>query len=118
MVFFTRKLYVGIQPKSGWERRAERDWHRRADIYAKYLEVISAMLPAPVRRLCKQGLHDGIVRQATLKGEALSRCRALAAPLAFVAGIVRIRPGSEFPLGHGHEVARQYTERCTPSLRR
>jgi hypothetical protein len=67
MVFFTRELFRGIQPQSGWERRAEREWHRRAEIYARYAEVISTLLPASVRRLCKEGLHDGVVREATLK---------------------------------------------------
>jgi hypothetical protein len=71
MVFFTRELYQGIQPESGWERRAEREWYRRADIYAKYFEVIEPMLPAPVRRLCKQGLHDGVVTEAEFKGGEL-----------------------------------------------
>ncbi len=71
MVFFTRELYLGIQPKSGWERRAEREWYRRDDIYTKYYEVISPMLPASVRRLCKQGLHDGVVREATFGGGEL-----------------------------------------------
>lgn len=65
MVFFTRELYLGIQPKSGWERRAIREWHRRVDIYARYAEVISPMLPASVHRLCKYGLHDGVVRKAS-----------------------------------------------------
>jgi hypothetical protein len=64
MVFFTRELYLGVQPKSGWERRAEREWCRRADIF-------SPMLPAPVRRLCKHGLHDGVVREAAFKGGEL-----------------------------------------------
>jgi Protein of unknown function (DUF4085) len=71
MVFFTRELYLGIQPKSGRERRAEREWDRRSDIYAKYGEVIGPLLPAPVRRLCKQGLHDGVIRKAAFKGGEL-----------------------------------------------
>jgi hypothetical protein len=64
MVFFTRELYLGIQPTSGWERRAEREWYRRSDIYSKYREVIGPLLPASVRRLCKQGVHDGVVCEA------------------------------------------------------
>ena len=71
MVFFTRELYLGIQPKSGWERRAEREWYRRADIYAKYRDVIGPMLPTPVRRLCNEGLHDGVVREAAFKNGEL-----------------------------------------------
>ena len=71
MVFFTRKLYLGYQPNSGWERRAEREWARRADIYARYLEVIAPLLPAPVRRLCEHGLHDGVVLEAAFEKSEL-----------------------------------------------
>jgi len=67
MVFFTRELYLGTQPKSGWERRAVHEWERRADIYARYYKVIAPMLPASVRRLCNEGLHDGVVQKASLK---------------------------------------------------
>jgi hypothetical protein len=100
MVFFTRELYLGTQPKSGWERRAEREWYRRAEVYAKYREVIDPLLPAPVRRLCKQGLHDGVVGEAAFKrGElvlvvdatnALSGFRGRQVRLTF--GGVRGRP--------------------------
>jgi Protein of unknown function (DUF4085) len=72
MVFFTRELFLGIQPNSGWERRAEREWNRRADIYAQYRQVIAPLLPATVRRFCKQGLHDGVVREASLKNGELA----------------------------------------------
>jgi hypothetical protein len=71
MMFFTRELYRGIQPKSGWEHRADREWYRRLDIYTNYREVISPMLPQPVRRLCTQGLHDGVVREAAFKNGEL-----------------------------------------------
>jgi hypothetical protein len=71
MVFFTRELYLGIQPDSGWERRAEREWDRRANLYAKYAEAVAGMLPASVRRLCKQGLHDAVVREASRDGGKL-----------------------------------------------
>lgn len=71
MIFFTRELYQGIQPKSGWERRADNEWHRRAERYARYYEVIAPMLPAAVRRLRKHSLHDGVVRQATFEGGQL-----------------------------------------------
>jgi hypothetical protein len=65
MVFFTRELYLGGQPNSGWERRAEREWNRAADDYARYLEVIAPWLPATVWRLCREGLHDGVIRSAS-----------------------------------------------------
>jgi hypothetical protein len=71
MIFFTRELYRGIQPKSGWERRAENEWHRRAERYSRYYDVISPTLPAAVRRLGKHSLHDGVVRQATFEGGQL-----------------------------------------------
>lgn len=64
MVFFTCELFLGIQPESGWESRAEREWNRRADLYAKYAELIAPILPPSVRRLCKEGFHDGVVREA------------------------------------------------------
>jgi len=65
MIFVTRQLHDGIQPGSGWERRAERQWRRREEIYARYLKIISSMLPAAVRRLCREGLHDAQVESAT-----------------------------------------------------
>src|SRR5438128_4162137 len=71
MVFFTRENFLGLQPKSGWERRAEREWRRRADLYARYAEGVAPMLPAAVRRLCNAGLHDGVVREASAKAGKL-----------------------------------------------
>jgi uncharacterized protein DUF4085 len=72
MIFFTRELYLGIQPKSGWERRAEREWYRRAEIYAKYRGVIGPMLPASIRRLHRHGLHDGVILQAVFQDSELT----------------------------------------------
>ncbi len=93
MIFFTRELHLGIQPKSGWERRAEREWYRRIELFAKYRDLIGPMLPASVRRLAKQGLHDGVVRKAVFKGgefvllvdatNALSRFRGRNVRLTF-----------------------------------
>ena len=65
MVFFTRELYRGIQPDSGWERKAEREWDRRSKLYEKYADAVAPMLPRSVRRLCEHGLHDGLVQAAT-----------------------------------------------------
>jgi len=65
MIFVTRQLYDGIQPGSGCERRAWREWQRREKIYGRYLKIISSLLPAAVRRLCREGLHDGQVESAT-----------------------------------------------------
>jgi hypothetical protein len=72
MIFFTRELFRGSQPKSGWERRASREWDRRAKIYARYAEVIAPMLPASVVRLCDNGLHDGVILYASRAGDGLS----------------------------------------------
>jgi len=100
MIFFTRELYLGYQANSGWERKASREWNRRAKIYADYAKVIEPMLPASVRRLCSQGLHDGIIREASLKNgelklivdatKALSRFRGRHVQLRFLG--VRGRP--------------------------
>lgn len=72
MVFFTRELYLGMQPQSGWERRAEREWERRAALYAKYAKTIAELLPQAVRRLCKHGLHDAIIREASFAKSELT----------------------------------------------
>jgi hypothetical protein len=71
MIFFTRELFRGTQPDSGWERRAMRETERRGKIYAKYFEVIAPLLPPAVVRLCKAGLHDGVVKEASLKDNDL-----------------------------------------------
>jgi hypothetical protein len=72
VIFFTRELFLGIQPKSGWERRAEREWYRRSDIYAQYTKVIAPLLPPSVRRLCKASLHDGVLSRVALKDGELT----------------------------------------------
>jgi hypothetical protein len=65
MIFFTRELYLGYQPNSGWERRALREWDRAQEEYTRYLEVIAPRLPSSVRQLCSEGLHDGVVQRAS-----------------------------------------------------
>src|SRR5690349_8646528 len=62
MVFFTRQLYTGIQPNSGWERRAEKEWNRRSRICRRYEALIAPLLPASVVRLSGETLHDAVVR--------------------------------------------------------
>ena len=64
MIFFTRDLYEGIQPQSGWERRALREWKRRSRLYSRYVPVIVPLLPRAVARLCRIGLHDALVHAA------------------------------------------------------
>jgi len=61
MVFFTRQLQDGVQDDSGWTRRAGREWKRRAEIYRRYQAAIEPLLPASVRRLCRETLHDALV---------------------------------------------------------
>jgi hypothetical protein len=71
MIFFTRELFEGTQPHSGWERRAMRETERRCKIYAKYFDVIAPLLPRTVVRLCKAGLHDGVIQEASLEDHEL-----------------------------------------------
>jgi hypothetical protein len=71
MIFFTRELFEGTQPHSGWERRAMRETERRGKIYAKYFDAISPLLPPAVVRLCKTGLHDGVIQDASFKDHEL-----------------------------------------------
>jgi hypothetical protein len=71
MIFFTRELFEGTQPHSGWERRAMRETERRGKIYAQYLGIIAPLLPPAVVRLCKTRLHDGVIQEASLKDHQL-----------------------------------------------
>jgi hypothetical protein len=63
MIFFTRDLYNGIQPDSGWERKAMRALQRRITTYDSYLKIIAPFLPASVRRFSRHSLHDCKVKQ-------------------------------------------------------
>jgi hypothetical protein len=71
MIFFTRELFEGTQPHSGWKRRAMRETERRSEIYAKYFDVIAPLLPRTVVRLCNSGLHDGVIQEASLEDHEL-----------------------------------------------
>jgi hypothetical protein len=71
MIFLTRDLFDGYQPNSGRERQALREWRRRSAIYSQYLEVIAPMLPRPVVRLCREGLHDAVILAASRRGDEL-----------------------------------------------
>jgi hypothetical protein len=72
MLFFTRELYEGYQPNSGWERRALNEWDRRVNRYEQYSAAIAPMLPSPVLKLCKHTLHDGIVHEVKRTGDEIS----------------------------------------------
>lgn len=73
MIFITRKLYDGVQLDSGWERRAEREWRQRSEIYGRHYELIAPLLPAGVCRFCKVtwGLHDAVVESVTQDKDSL-----------------------------------------------
>lgn len=71
MIFITRELHEGFQDGSRWQRRAQREWEKRADIYARYLKVIAPMLPKAVRQLAASGLHDARVEAASQTGKKL-----------------------------------------------
>jgi hypothetical protein len=72
MVFFTRELYDGMQPESGWERRAQREWMRRWKISRRYEAVIARLLPASVVRLSRETLHDAIVESVEQRTGSLT----------------------------------------------
>jgi hypothetical protein len=70
MIFISRELYDGIQLDSGWERRAEREWRKRSEIYDRHYKLIAPLLPTGVRRISRFGIHDAIVESVTQnKGE-------------------------------------------------
>lgn len=72
MVFFTRQLYDGMQPESGWERRAQREWMRRSKISRRYEAVIAPLLPASVIRLSRETLHDAVVESVEQRAGSLT----------------------------------------------
>jgi hypothetical protein len=91
MIFFTRELYLGTQPKSGWERRAEREWHGRRKLYDRYADAVEPMLPSGVRRLCREGLHDATVLSASREGDrVILIVDATGALSAFAGRVVRL----------------------------
>jgi Protein of unknown function (DUF4085) len=67
MIFFTRQLYQGVQPQSGWERRAEREWHKHLKICIQYEAVIRPLLPPSVVKFLRKSLHDAEVESATYR---------------------------------------------------
>lgn len=63
MIFFTRELYLGYQPKSGRERAAMREWRRNGEIYHVYRHVIKPLLPRRIVQIANGSLHDAVVRR-------------------------------------------------------
>lgn len=61
MMFFTRQLYQDMQPKSGRERWADREWSRRAKLYERYEAVIQPLLPSSAVRFSRKSFHDAKV---------------------------------------------------------
>jgi len=71
MIFFTRELYQGVQPKSGWERRADYEWHRRLKIYNRYETIIRPLLPSSVVQFLGKSLHDAEVESISQRSGKL-----------------------------------------------
>ena len=71
MIFFTRELYRGVQPKSGWERRAEREWHRRLKVCIRYEPTIRPLLPSSVAQFVRKNFHDAEVESVTQRPRKL-----------------------------------------------
>ncbi len=71
MIFFTRELYQALQPNSGWERRAEREWHRRFEVSRRYEAVIRPLLPPSVAQFLRKSLHDAVVESVTQRSGKL-----------------------------------------------
>jgi len=63
MIFFTRELFLGYQPKSGRERAAMREWDRNSDIYQAYRHIIRPLLPRRIVQVADGSLHDAVVRR-------------------------------------------------------
>jgi len=72
MIFFTRELQDGIQHNSGWERKAMREWDKRIKFYRRYQGLIGPLIPANVRRLCRESLHDAVVVSVAQRGDVVT----------------------------------------------
>ena len=72
MIFFTRQLYRGVQPKSGWEPRAQREWRRRLKVCIRYETVIRLLLPSSVAQFLRKSLHDAAVESVTQRSRNLA----------------------------------------------
>ena len=104
MIFFTRKLYDGYQPNSGWERRAMKTWLKLSSLYQDYRKTISPLLPKSIVELDRHGLHDAVVTSCSMAdGEfkivldatnALSKWRGKLVTLTFMGVVNRVQTRS------------------------
>ncbi|HEY3854621.1 MAG TPA: DUF4085 family protein [Verrucomicrobiae bacterium] len=72
MIFYTRKLYNGVQPKSGWGQKAEREMRRRLEIWRAYNAIIKPLLPTAAARLQAKSFHDAEVESVTQKSRKVT----------------------------------------------
>lgn len=62
MVFFTKKLFDRINgPNIRTARRSLIQWQRNGALYKRYFDLIAEFLPAALRRLNTNTLHDSVV---------------------------------------------------------
>jgi hypothetical protein len=71
VIFFTRQLYRGIQPKSGWARRADREWRRRLKVCIRYEAAIRPLLPLSVVQFLRKNFHDAEVESIVQRSSKL-----------------------------------------------
>jgi hypothetical protein len=71
MLFFTRELFEGFQPDSGWERSATIKVNRNSKLYKKYFRLIRPFLPKSAIRFEQFGFHDSEVIERMWKDEKL-----------------------------------------------
>src|SRR4030095_9295400 len=64
MIFFTRDLHLGYQPKSGRVRESMREWDRNREIYLAYRHIISPLLPRRILQVADGSLPDAVVIRA------------------------------------------------------
>jgi uncharacterized protein DUF4085 len=72
MIFFTRKLYEGYQPNSGWERRALNTWHKLDALYQDYRKLIAPLVPKSIVELDGHGLHDAVITSCSMANGKLT----------------------------------------------
>jgi hypothetical protein len=61
MIFFTKRLFLGYQSKSNWQKRAYKEWENNRRTYTIYSAIIAPLLPKSIVKLDYSGLHDAVV---------------------------------------------------------